>query len=231
MEDGFSSGLALGQATRNEGGMWDNGMGIFGIIALLAFAGGGFGNWGNRSNDSLVQNDALISNALQTTQLESSANQRQTCMDFANTNSNIVNGNYQTQNAIANGFSGVARDICQASTAIANDITSTREDIQNRLFSISQDMQNSFCGIQRGIDSINYNDAINTASINATTTAQTQKILDAIAQNKIEALQSKVNSLELSSALCGIPRTSPYGYAMTPLYNYYGCNGNTGYSI
>lgn len=48
---------------------------------------------------------------------------------------------------------------------------------------------------------------MNTAAINANTTAQTQKILDAIQQNKVEALQGRVNQLELDRAMCGVVRS------------------------
>lgn len=86
------------------------------------------------------------------------------------------------------------------------------------------------CTTQRAIDSVNYNGAMNTASINATTTAQTQKILDALAQNKIEALQGRINQLELNNAVAGVVR---YPSAMTYAYNanpfcggFNSCGGN-----
>lgn len=62
------------------------------------------------------------------------------------------------------------------------------------------------------------------ADTNATTIAQTQKILDAIAQNKIDSLQAKVTQLETQNMFCGIPRINPYGYGVYP-YNGCGCNG------
>ena len=46
-----------------------------------------------------------------------------------------------------------------------------------------------------------------------------------IQQNKIETLQQQVNALQLSQALCGIPRTSPYGYG---IYAYPACSGYNG---
>jgi hypothetical protein len=46
----------------------------------------------------------------------------------------------------------------------------------------------------------------NTNEINAVTIGQTQKILDAMAQNKIEALQSKVQALELAQATGNVVR-------------------------
>ena len=46
----------------------------------------------------------------------------------------------------------------------------------------------------------------NTNDINAVTIGQTQKILDALAQNKIEALQGKVAQLELANQLGNVVR-------------------------
>ena len=60
------------------------------------------------------------------------------------------------------------------------------------------------CSTLRAIDGVNYN-----------TTIQVQKILDAIAANKIESLQAKVNSLELAQALTGVvkyPLNAAYAY-------------------
>lgn len=78
------------------------------------------------------------------------------------------------------------------------------------------------CTTQRAIDGVNYNGAINTASINANTTAQTQKILDALAQNKIDTLQAQVNQLQLQSAMCGVvryPNATTYTAGFNPVFN------------
>ena len=83
------------------------------------------------------------------------------------------------------------------------------------------------CETQRSIDGVNYNGAINTAAINANTTAQTQKILDAMAQNKIESLQAQVNQLQLQSAMCGViryPNATTYTAGYSPAFaNGCGC--------
>lgn len=84
------------------------------------------------------------------------------------------------------------------------------------------------CNILRAIDGVNYTSALNTASINANTTAQVQKVLDAISANKIEELQSKVNKLELAQAVAGVvryPTSTTYSGGMNPFCNC-GCNGN-----
>lgn len=59
------------------------------------------------------------------------------------------------------------------------------------------------------------------ASINANTTAQTQRILDKMCEDKQAAMQARIQQLELQQALCGIPKTSPYGYG---IYAYPSCN-------
>ena len=58
----------------------------------------------------------------------------------------------------------------------------------------------------RAVDGVNYNGAINTAAINANTTAQTQKILDAIAGNRMADMQSQINALQLQNAMSGVMR-------------------------
>ena len=66
----------------------------------------------------------------------------------------------------------------------------------------------------------------NTNEINAVTIGQTQKILDAMAQNKIEALQSKVQALELAQATGNVvryPTTFSYNAGPSPFCGGYGC--------
>ena len=79
--------------------------------------------------------------------------------------------------------------------------------------------------MSEGFGQVRFDNAMNTAAINATTTAQTQKILDALAQNKIEALQGKVNQLELQNALGNVvryPTTFSYNAGPSP---FCGCAG------
>lgn len=50
-----------------------------------------------------------------------------------------------------------------------------------------------------------------TAEINKTTVEQTQRILDAMTTNRIEAMQNRINQLELQNQLAGVVRY-PNGY-------------------
>lgn len=92
---------------------------------------------------------------------------------------------------------------------------------------VQQQVADCCCTTQRAIDGVNYNGAINTAAINANTTAQTQKVLDAIQQNKIDTLQAQVNQLQLQSAMCGVvryPNATTYTAGMNPYWNQSCCN-------
>ena len=117
------------------------------------------------------------------------------------------------------GFNGIQRDLCQGFAAINAGINQARFDNQQ-----------CCCETQRLLDRNDYNAAMNTASINANTTAQTQKILDAICGNRMADMQNQINQLQLHAALCGIPRTTPYGYGIVPQFAQVncgcGCNGN-----
>ena len=82
------------------------------------------------------------------------------------------------------------------------------------------------CSTLRAIDGVNYANAQNTAAINANTTAAVQKVLDAISANKIEALQGRINQLELNNAVAGVvryPTATTYTSGMSPFCNCNSC--------
>ena len=132
---------------------------------------------------------------------------------------NLENAVGRLNDSQQSGFNGIQRDLCQGFAAINAGINQVRFDNQQ-----------CCCETQRLLDRNDYNAAMNTASINANTTAQTQKILDAICGNRMADMQNQINQLQLHAALCGIPRTTPYGYGIVPQFAQLncgcGCNGN-----
>lgn len=182
------------------GGFGNEGLWLFAILALM---GGGF--WGNNRGNPTGDRNATVGDVQRATDF--AALERQNNETVAA----VRQAAYDNQGAIKDGnynILGEIRDL-QAATAAG--------------FSAQKDC---CCEILRGIDSVNYNGALNTASINATTTAQTQKILDAICGNRMADMQNQINQLQLQAALCGIPRTSPYGYGIVPQWAGACCNGN-----
>lgn len=85
------------------------------------------------------------------------------------------------------------------------------------------------CEIQRGIDGVNYNGAMNTAAINANTTAGIQKVLDKLCENETNALRARVQQLELQSQLCGIVRYPTSTTYATDCNPFFGGRGGYGY--
>lgn len=86
--------------------------------------------------------------------------------------------------------------------------------------SIERQIADCCCTTQRAIDSVRFDMANYSAATNATITAGVQKVLDKLCADQTAALQARVQSLELQQALCGIPRTNPYGYG---IYAYQTC--------
>lgn len=177
MDGGFGGGGSF---------MW-----IFGLIVLLAlFNGGGFGLGGNGNTAALnadIQRGFDAQNLQAQTRDILTAVNSGTAQTIAASTANATNA----INAIKDGNAALVREFGTVETALT---------------ALGGTQQECCCNILRAVDGINYNGAINTAAINATTTAQTQKILDALAQNKIEALQAQVNQLQLQAATANVLR-------------------------
>lgn len=86
-------------------------------------------------------------------------------------------------------------------------------------------MQKCCCDTNRNIDAVRY-DMANFA--NATQTAvheEGEKTRAMMQQNKIDALQARVNELYTSQQLCGIPKVNMSAWGTYPYVMPSGCNG------
>ena len=129
---------------------------------------------------------------------------------------NLENSVGRLNDNLTNTYIGLQNGMCQMGYETLKNFGTTQNQIAQ-----------CCCETQRAIDGVNYNGAINTAAINANTTAQTQKVLDAIQQNKIESLQAQVNQLQLQSAMCGVvryPNATTYTSGISPFWNQSCCN-------
>ena len=207
-----STGITPVMPMGNSG--FGDGSAIWLFALLILFGMGGNGFWGGNSGNS---------NAIQ-----------------ADVNRGFDNQNLQaqTRDILSAVTSGTAQTIAASTTNAANAITAIKDgnaslirefgNVETALTALGGNLQNCCCSIQRNIDTVNYNAAQNTAAINANTTAQTQKILDALAQNKIDSLQNRVNQLELQNAVAGVvkyPSSMTYSYNNNPFCSC-GCGCN-----
>ena len=164
---------------------------FFAIIALMALGNGNLFGGGNNANSNAIQNDINRGFDNQNLQAQTrdilSAVTGGTAQTIAASTANATNA----INAIKDGNAALIREFGTVETALT---------------ALSGKQQECCCNILRAIDGVNYNQAMNTASINANTTAQVQKIYDLIQQNTIEALRGRVSSLELNQAVSGVVR-------------------------
>ena len=165
-------------------------MWIFGLLILLGlFNGGGFG-FGGGNNAAL---DASMQRGFDTQNLQA-----------------------QTSGILNAVTSGTAQTISASTQNAANAITAIKDgnaslirefgNVETALTALGGKQQECCCNILRAVDSVNYNSAINTAAINATTVEQTQKILDAIMGNRMADMQNQINALQLQNSLAGVLR-------------------------
>ena len=186
MENGLSaSDVALMNRDTGFGGeafMW--------IFALLILAGGGFGGLGYGGN--AVTQDAM-QNGFNFNDLQ---DQNRDIMGA------ITNGTAQSVATTNQTFHDSLFALNDKYSELARDISGVNMQLQQVL----SNQNECCCSTKMEIANNRYEAALNTAKINETTVAQSQKILDALAQNKIEALQAQVNALELQNAVAGVVR-------------------------
>lgn len=122
----------------------------------------------------------------------------------------------QFQN-LDNKLDRLGNGIADATFSLNNSVVNEGRNLGNAINAGFANVQNCCCDLK-------YDMATQFANANAVTTAQTQKILDALAQNKIDALQAEVSELKTQNMFCGIPKINPYGYGVYPYANGCGCN-------
>lgn len=196
-----SNGLSVSDvAALSGGGFGGFGNGFEGLIYLAVIAamfGGGFGFGGFGGGNAAVATGMA-------TQAD-----MQRGFDQQNTMA-------QTRDILAAVTGGTAQTIAASTANATNAIEAIKDgnaslirefgNVENALTALGGKQQECCCSILRAVDGVNYNGAINTAAINANTTAQVQKVLDAIAGNRMADMQNQINALQLQNAMSGVLR-------------------------
>ena len=176
----------------NDGGFGLNGIGgIFALLILLGIFNGGLGGFGGNNGVNALNADMQRGFDSQNLQAQTrdimGAVTSGTAQTIAASTANATNA----INAIKDGNASLIREFGNVETALT---------------ALGGQSQECCCNILRAIDGVNYNGAINTAAINANTTAQIQSLKDMLYQNKIETLQSQVGQLQLQAATSNVLR-------------------------
>lgn len=176
------------------------GMGGWGILIILFFLmSGGFGGWngnGGVATSAEVQRGFDNQNTI--------ANQRETLSAVTAGTAQAVAATNQTFHdllgALDNRYGEIVRDLSGIQVAQTQALAN-----QNQCC----------CETLRALDSVKYENAQNT-----------NKILEAMAQNKIESLQSEVDALRLANQMAGVvkyPMSWAYNAGTSPFCNGCGC--------
>ena len=179
----------MAAVTGNENG-WG---GMIWLFAILALMGGGFGNWGgNRGYEQYATRDQ-VQNGFDTQNL-----QAQTRDILAAVNAASMAGVQATNQVyhdvvgyVGDKYDELQRDIAGLAVGQANVLAN-----QNQCC----------CSTQQLINQINYDAAMRDAATNANIVAQAQAIKDMFQRDKFEAMQNRINQLELQNQLQGVVR-------------------------
>lgn len=190
----------------NMNGGWG---GMIWLFAILALMGGGFGGFGN--NQQYATRDQ-VQNGFDTQNLQA-----------------------QTRDILGAVTSGTAQSVA-ATNQVYHDVVGYVGDkymeLQRDIGTLSVGQANLLanqnqccCNTQQLINQVNYEAAMRDAATNANIVAQNQKILDALTENRMEAMQNRINQLELQNQLAGVvryPNGWTYNAGTSPFCN--GCN-------
>ena len=229
-ENGLSAAdVALLTGNNNNDGWGGNGMGgLIWILALLALMGGGYGGgFGGGGYRPQYATQDFVQNGLNFNDLQSQNRDILTA---------ITNGTASSVSA--------AKEAEYESIAVAKDIQNTIisqiGDVRTNQLQLMANQNDCCCSTKQalceGFNSINaaiaqarYENAMNTAAINANTTAGVQRILDAYTGNQIQDLRDQVQSLQLANQLQGVvryPNGWTYNAGNSPFCGGGSCCGN-----
>lgn len=210
MDNGTLSASDVALLSGNNGMGWGDSS-FFWIFALLILAGGGFGNlgWGNNGFANAIGYENLAtSNEMQRgfDNQNSMANQREILSAVnSGTAQSVATSNqvyHDMVGYVGDKYDELARDIAAVAVAQQQGIANQNQCCCETKMLIAETGN----GINANLAQNRYEAAMNTAAINANTTAQTQKILDAITGNRMADMQQQINALELQNQLQTVVR-------------------------
>lgn len=223
-----ASDVALLTGNNNDGfgnGGWG---GMIWLFAILALMGGGFGgNWGGGGYRPQYATQDFVQAGMNFSDLQDQNRDLMTA---------ITNGTAQAvaaTNQAKYDNINVEKDIQAALTAQLGDIKTNQMTLlanQNDCCCNTRMLINEVGNnIMSSLAQARYENAMNTASINNTTNAGVQKIIDTLTGNQIQDLRDQIGQLQLANQLQGVmryPQGWTYNAGTNPFCNNGGCGCN-----
>jgi len=157
------------------------------IILLLLFAGGGFGFGGGFDGGIYPwMNQAdITTNGFQNLQTNNAVSSLQ---------NSVTSGFGDIQTALCGGFAGVNAAISNgfAQSEIADNARQMAN--MNQLFNVQSSLQNCCCENRAGLADVKYTISTEACANRATSTANTQAILDKLCQIELDTLKTQIDA-------------------------------------
>ena len=204
----------------NGGGLW-----LFAILALM-WGGGGFGGFGANGYANGFANAIGYENLATSNEVQRGFDNQNAMANQREILSAVTSGTAQSVAATNQAFHDNLNVIQDKYGELARDIYGVSGQVAQAIANQSQCCCDTKMLIQETSAQNRYDALKNTNDINAVTIGQTQKILDALSQNKIEALQGKVQQLELAQSLNNVvryPNSMAYNAGQSPFCNCNSC--------
>lgn len=203
----------------NDGLFGMGGVGLLVILFFLMSGGGfGFGNNNQLATSNEVQRGFDNQNSMANEREILSAVNAGTAQSVAATNQSF----HDLLGVIDNRYNEVTRDISSLQVAQAQALANQNQCCCDTKLLLTE--QNALTNAN--IAQNRYDAAMNTSAINANTTAQVQKILDAINGNRIADMQNQINQLQLANQMLGVvkyPLSTTYTSGGNPFCGGCGC--------
>lgn len=209
--EGIVPVMEVGNNNSGFGGFGNNGDWAWIIILFLIFGFGngnrGFGGYGNGG----VGENFVLQTDFATIERKLDGINNGICDSTFALNNTINNGFFGVQNSLTQGFSGLNTALLQGNYALSSQLANCCCDFRTQL-------ADCCCKIERGIDGINYNNALQTSALQQTLCNNTRDIIEnananyraiheELVANKLEAKndriaeqQNEINALRLKAS-------------------------------
>lgn len=198
-------------ALLNNDGMGGNGWGgMIWLFAILAMMNGGFGFGGGYRPQYATQD--FVQNGFNFNDLQDQNRDIMQAINYGASQSIATTNQvyHDLMNGLSDKYNELQRDIAGLAIGQANQLARFNE---------------CCCETKQAIAQVNYDAAMRDAATNANFTAQIQGLKDMIKDDKMEAMQNRINQLELQNQLQGVvryPQGWTYNAGNSPFCG--GCN-------
>ena len=204
--------IAAATGNNNNGAFGNNGDWAWIIVLFLIFGWGrGFGNGGFGGNSGGPVDGYVLATDFATIERKLDSVNAGICDSTFALNNTINNGFFGVQNSLTQGFSGLNTALLQGNYALSRQLADCCCGIKTQL-------ADCCCRVERGIDGINYNNALQTSALQQTLCNNTRDIIEnananyraiheELVANKLEAkndriaeLNAQVSKLQLAAS-------------------------------